>query len=184
LKREALASRYPVHVVMKLRDERPSLRKKKPYKVLRRAFMAGCDKNGFRLNHYSVQSNHLHLIVEATDRKALSRGLQGLSIRIAKALNKLWGTKGRIFADRYYDHILRTPREVRNALKYVLKNSEHHGVQRGCADAPDIFSSGMFFDGWRGHPLETLGADEPPPLARARTWLQCVGWRRHGLLTL
>jgi hypothetical protein len=148
--------------------------------------MAGCDRNGFRLNHYSVQSNHLHLIVEATDRKALSRGLQGLSIRIAKALNKLWGKNGRILADRYYDHILRTPREVRNALHYVLRNSEHHGVQNvRCADdGPDIFSSGMFFDGWRGHPLETLGADEPPPLARARTWLQCVGWRRHGLLTL
>ena len=182
LKRDALASRYPVHVVMKVRKGLPSLRTKKPYKALRRAFMAGCDRNGFRLNHYSVQGNHLHFIVEAKDRTAISRGLQGLSVRIARALNKVWGRKGGVFADRYFDRILRTPREVRNALQYVLKNGDHH--QYLPEGGPDIFSSGMYFDGWREVRLDEFIVDDPPPLAPARTWLQRVGWRRHGLLSL
>jgi len=186
LKREALASRFPVHVVMKLREELPSLRKKRPYKVLRRSFMAGCDRNGFRLNHFSVQGNHLHFIVEAKDRPALSRGLQGLSVRIARALNKLWKRKGRVFGDRYFDRILRTPREVKNALNYVLKNGHHHGNPQVIApEAPiDVFSSGMFFDGWRELRLEDIEVNEPPPLAKARTWLLRKGWRRSGLLSI
>ena len=183
LKREALAARFPVHVVMKLDKGLPSMRTKKPFKALRGAFRAGCDRNGFRLNHYSVQGNHLHFIVEATNRTVLSRGLQGLSIRIARALNKLWRRKGRVFADRYFDRILRTPREVRNALQYVLKNTDHH-KSHSTPDPIDIFCSGMFFDGWREFRLGELGASEPPPLAPARTWLQRVGWRRHGLLSV
>jgi REP element-mobilizing transposase RayT len=180
LKREVLGARFPVHVVLRLDKGLPTLRTKHPFKVLRRAFAAGCDQFGFRLNHYSVLGDHLHFIVEARDREALSRGLQGLSIRIAKGLNKLWGRKGRVFADRYFDRILRTPLEVKNALRYVLRNSSHHGAH---ADArPDIFSSGMFFDGWRDYRLEDFVVSEPPPLALARTWLQRVGWRLHGLI--
>ena len=186
LKREALASRYPVHVVMTLREDLPSLRKKKPFKVLRRSFRAGCDRNGFRMNHFSVQGNHLHFIVEAKGRSALSRGLQGLAVRIARALNKLWERKGGVFGDRYFDHILRTPREVKNALNYVLKNGHHHGLPQVIApDVPiDVFSSGMFFDGWRELRLEDFEVNEPPPLAKAKTWLLRKGWRRHGLITL
>ncbi|MCP3918291.1 MAG: hypothetical protein GY711_22315 [bacterium] len=189
LKREALAARFPVHVVMTLDKRLPSLRTKKPFKGLRGAFRAGCDRNGFRLNHFSVQGNHLHFIVEATNRTALSRGLQGLSVRIARALNKVWRRTGKVFADRYFDRILRTQKEVRNALQYVLKNTDHHKThaktQRPLeADPIDIFCSGMFFDGWREFRLEELGASEPPPLVPARTWLQRVGWRRHGLLSV
>ncbi|MCP3919046.1 MAG: hypothetical protein GY711_26170 [bacterium] len=183
LKREALASRFPVHVVLKLKEGLPSLRTRKPFKALRMAFRAGCDRNGFRLNHYSVQGNHLHFIVEAKDRTALSRGVQGLSVRIARGLNKLWGRTGKLFADRYFDRILRTPREVKNALQYVLKNTDHH-KSHSTADPIDIFCSGMFFDGWREHRLEDFSVSEPPPLAPARTWLQRVGWRRHGLISV
>ena len=116
LTRDVLASRFPVHVVLRIGEGLPSLRSKRPYRVLRRAFARGCDRFGFRLNHYSVQGNHLHLIVEAKDRRALSRGMNGLTIRIAKGLNRLWGRKGRVFADRYFDRILRTPLEVKRAL--------------------------------------------------------------------
>ena len=103
-------------------------------------------------------------------------------MRIAKGLNKLWGRKGKVFADRYFDRVLRTPIEVKNALRYVLKNGNHHGVHR--ESKPDIFSSGMFFDGWREYRLSDFTASEPPPLAEARTWLQRVGRRRHGLISI
>ena len=171
LKRGELASRFPVHVVLRLRGGLPALRTKRPFKVLRRSFAAGCERFGFRLNHYSVQNNHVHLIVEATDRQALSRGMTGLSVRIACGLNKLWGRKGRVFGDRYFDRILRTPREVKHALRYVLMNANHHGVRSD--PTPDIFSSGMYFDGWQEFELEEFIVSEPP----ARTRLRRLGRR-------
>jgi hypothetical protein len=132
------------------------------------------------LVHYSVQSNHLHLVCEARDRNALSRGIQALAIRIAKCLNRLLRRAGKLFADRYHDRILRSPREVRNALAYVLNNAAKHGVEvpRG---EPDACSSGRWFDGWRG-----VARLEPAssPLARAKTWLLTVGWLLHGRIRL
>ena len=130
LRREALASRFPVHVTVRLKRGLASLRSGAPYHVLRMAFGKGCEKAGFRLVHFSVLGNHLHMIVEAKDRQSLSRGMQGLLVRVARGLNKLWNRKGGVFADRYHERILRTPKQVRNALCYVLCNARKHGLHR------------------------------------------------------
>ena len=177
VRRAALASRYPVHATLRLLGGLPSLRRKATHAVLRRALAAGRDRNGLRLAHFSIQRDHLHLIVEAKDRTALARGMQGLSIRLAKALNRAWGRKGTVFADRYHAEILRSPRQVRNALAYVLRNGARHGVPRR---GIDDYSSGPWFDGWEEEVVLVNEPDEPRPIARARTWLLTEGWRRHG----
>jgi len=134
-----------------------------------------------RLVHWSVQGNHLHLIVEAKDRLALSRGMQGLKIRLAKALNRLWGRAGSVFSDRYHAVALRTPRQVRSALLYVLNNFRKHEGQRGRRLPPsfvDPLSTALAFDGWkRQTPIPSSWKTKP------RTWLLAKGWRRGGLLS-
>ena len=180
--RAALASRFPVHVTVNRRDGLPSCRTKTAYAALRAAFAKGCDRFGFRLAHYSVQGNHMHFIVEAKDRAALSRGMQGLLIRVAKALNRVWGRRGSVFADRYHDRVLRTPKEVRNALNYVLANARHHG--RRLSQGIDHFASGWWFDGFRGNPTMKGLEGITRPVATAHTWLLKVGWRRHGLIPI
>jgi REP element-mobilizing transposase RayT len=179
--REALASRFPVHVTLKLKAGLPSLRRGSAHSTVIAAVAAMRERANFRLVHYSVQSNHVHLICEARDRRELSRGIQSLAIRIAKRLNRLWKRAGKLFADRYHDHILRTPREVRNALNYVLNNAAHHGIALA-GDRPDPCSSGRWFDGWLGWSHQR----EPPlsPVACARTWLLSRGWLRYGRLEL
>src|SRR5688500_11409786 len=127
--RAALASRFPVHATAKLSRGLPRLRRRAEYAALRAAFAAGCDRFGFRLAHYAVLNDHLHLVVEAADREALTRGMQGLMIRVAKALNRLWSRRGRVFADRYHDRILKTPREVRNVLGYVMGHARKHAAE-------------------------------------------------------
>jgi REP element-mobilizing transposase RayT len=174
--RAPLASRFPVHVTMKLRAGLPSLRTARPHSEVLKAFAGVKEREGFLLVHYSVQSNHIHLICEARDRRGLSRGMQALAIRIAKSLNRLWQRAGAIFADRYHDHILRTPREVRNALAYVLNNAAKHGVALPHGEL-DPCSSGRWFSGWRDRPSEPEATN---PVARARTWLLTVGWLRCG----
>jgi len=179
--RAALSSRHPVHVTLKLERGLPRLRNKAAYRVLRAAFVGANARDGFRLCEYSVQGNHVHLIVEAKDRTALSRGMQGLGVRIAGGLNRLWERTGHVFADRYHDRILRTPREVRNALAYVLNNARRHRL--GLKWAIDLFASGLWFDGWKEAGVgRTVKGPEERPTVQARSWLLNVGWRRHGLI--
>jgi REP element-mobilizing transposase RayT len=151
-------------------------------RVLRAAFVAGQDRFGFRLVHYSIQKDHLHLIVEATDRAALSKGLHGLFIRVARALNRLWQRKGKVFADRYHDRILATPREVRNALAYVLGNARKHGQK--LLQALDRFTSAPWFEGWKERVNVRGLAGIARPVAAAKTWLLNVGWQLHGPISV
>src|SRR6185436_16442073 len=150
-----MAPRFSVHVTLKLARGLPSLRRRREHAVLLQAFALAGARGGVRVVHYSAQSNHVHLICEARDRRALSRGVHRLAIRVAKRLNRLWRRRGRLFGDRYHDHVLRTPREVRNALAYVLDNARNHGVWLASGRADPFSSAGA------------LGG----PLARARTWL-------------
>jgi REP element-mobilizing transposase RayT len=120
--RPALSHRYPVHVTLRVQPHVWNLRGRQCFRVIARAFAAAHRRGAFRLNEFSVQGNHLHLIVEANDAKALARGLQSLEIRIARGLNAEMGTRASVFTDRYHAHILRTPTEVANALGYVRGN--------------------------------------------------------------
>ncbi len=178
--RGPVASRYPVHVTVRLTDGLPSLRKKGEYGVLLGCFAKGRERFGFRLVEYSVQMDHLHLLVEAKGREALSRGMQGLMIRVAKGLNRFWERKGRVFADRFHDRVLKTPREVRHALVYVLHNAKRHGLRMKLG--MDYFSSGAWFGGWKES--FTLHGQAREAVAKAKTWLLGEGWRRRGLVSL
>jgi REP element-mobilizing transposase RayT len=185
--RSTLANRHPAHVTLKLRPGLPSLRRQAERAAILAAFARGKDRFGFRLAHFTIQNDHLHLIAEATDRIALRRGLQGLAVRIARALNKLWSRRCKVFADRDHDRILTSPREVRNALVYVLGNGKHHAATGRMVRVPqaiDIYSSAPWFDGFRER-IAVRGIDTiEPPLAAARSWLLRLGWRRHGLLSI
>jgi len=145
------------------------------------------DRFGFRLVHFSVQRDHLHLLVEAQNRRALGRGMQGLAIRVAKAVNRRLGRRGKVFGDRYHARALRTPRETRLALRYVLLNLRKHadGVARMPAGFVDGRSSARWFEGWnRPRALcfvaEAAARNSAPPTVPPRTWLLRMGWRRAG----
>jgi hypothetical protein len=136
----------------------------------------------FRVVHFSLQGEHLHFIVEADDKRALSEGMQGLSVRLAKGLNRLMGRHGKVFADRFHAHVLRTPAETRNALAYVLLNHRSHMARIGeptAATATDPFSSAAAFDGWREVRPKPMRSTSPP-----KTWLLRQGWRKRGVLSL
>jgi len=188
--RSPLAKRFPVHVTLKLRSGLPRLRSRREYAALRAAFAAGCARNlagTFRLCHYAVLNDHLHLLCEAESRTALSRGLQGLLIRIARALNKLWARRGSVFADRYHDHILKSPREVRNALRYLFGNGRKHAAEGREVRVPqaiDTYTSAPWFDGFRER-ITVVGIEAiVRPVTDARTWLLTAGWLRHGRLSV
>ena len=168
-------ARHPLHVTLRVQRGLPSLRTDAVFAAVRRG-LAQASRGGLRVLQFSVQSDHVHLLVEALDVCVLSRGLQGLAIRIAKGVNRVLRRRGRVWGDRYHARALRTPREVRNALVYVLQNWRNHVPG---ARGVDARSSGRWFEGWRT-PVERIAGS--PPVVPPRTWLAAVGWRRLGLL--
>ena len=180
-------SSVPAHVTLRVQPDVRSLRKRRVVDEVERTFSDGRARPGFRLVHYSLQGNHVHLIVEARNRTALGRGMMGIGTRLARAINRAQQRAGRVFTDRYHLHVLRTPREVRHALRYVLLNRRKHGQRLGRTVRLDPASSARWFDGWRRSArAKMLAVDTPAPavvpVARARTWLLTTGWRRHGLI--
>jgi hypothetical protein len=148
----------------------------------------------YRVVHYSIQGDHVHFVVEASDRVALSRGTQGLAIRLARAFNRVVRRRGKVWGDRFFARDLRSPREVRAGIVYVLMNHKKHGVAVFGVGAArrdallDPFSSAAWFEGWTSSAsplvvrLRARLPSETLPVVRPRTWLGRRGWRRQGLV--
>jgi putative transposase len=181
--RESIASRHPVHVTLRVRRQVGSLRRQQPFAVLKEAYHRAKSRLGMRVVHFSVQHDHIHMIVEAEGSAALSRAVKGFGVRVARRLNAVLRRKGSVFSDRYHTHILKTPREVKNALVYVVNNFRKHAVEAGIRLGArcDPFSSAAYFDAWREGPLPSSSARAGPLLVMSPdTWLLKVGWLQHG----
>jgi REP element-mobilizing transposase RayT len=146
--------------------------------AIREASRSPAVGDAFRVVQFSLQDNHVHLIVEARDADALSRGLRGLTIRVARAVNRSLAVTGPVWGDRYHARALKTPRAVRNALVYVLMNARKHG--EALPTGVDALSSAPWFAGFVRHVPPP--ADVECPVRPPRTWLANVGWRRRGLV--
>lgn len=191
--RDRFSSLVPAHVTLRLSPALVSLRTKAVVRAVERTFTAGAERSSFRLVQYSLQGNHAHLIVEARDQEALGRGMMAIGSRLALAVNRVMGRRsGRVVAERYHARLLRSPREVHRALRYVLLNARKHARRastglRAIDALLDPASSARWFDGWkRDLPPELrrapAGLSTSPVVARARSWLLRKGWRIHGLL--
>ena len=117
--------RHPVHVTLRVQPGVAYLRRQRSANTIAQAIDAA-KREDFQVVDYVILGNHLHLIVEADDEDALSRGMQRLGIRVAKRLNSLQNRRGGVFVDRYHAHALRTPREVAHALRYLRTNYRRH----------------------------------------------------------
>lgn len=193
--REPHAARFPIHVTLRARNDvepldlRTSAALRALYGCVERA-----TQRGRQITEFSLQTNHLHLIMEARDREELTETVRGLASTTARSFNRCLGRAGGLWQDRYHRHDLRTPTEIRNALAYVLHNRRKHLRESGLPEdgGLDAFSSAAWFEGWdeRGaaaaswlqRALEERGFRRC--VATPRTFLLSVGWRRLGMIPL
>jgi putative transposase len=178
LRRPIHHDRHPLHVTVRVREGLPTLRSQSVFDCVR-AQIHLASRRFLRIVHFSVQSNHIHLLVEANDRGRLAQGMKGFAVRVARRLNQLLGCRGNVWADRYHAHPLATLREVRNALVYIMHNRRKHGGNIGfdpCSSAPYLL------DGWDEtmSPPPARGSPDSWPVALPETWLAKVGWKRLG----
>jgi REP element-mobilizing transposase RayT len=183
--RPEVAKRFPIHIGLRVRKDVGRLRRGPIYRAIARALRQALAGAGFRVVHTSIQHNHLHFLVEADDKAALTYGMRSLTITAALAINRACGRKGRVFEYRYSAKPITSPRQARNALVYVLNNWRRHKEHLRSVAAGrsrlDRYSTAIRFDGWKEAPqLAVHDNYEPLPAAEPETWLLRVGWRRHG----
>jgi len=182
--RPKVRSYHPNHVVMRVVKGVPKLRQGRAYRAVRRVLVKCLGREDFRVCHLSIQANHLHFIVEATDRDALSAGMRRLNILVARALNRELGRRGKLFAFRYHATQIRSPRQARSAVAYVLNNWRRHREDEGCERASvarlDPYSSALSFDGWTRGAYKVPEDFTPLPVSAPETWLLRVGWKKYG----
>ena len=155
----------PLHVTLRVAEHVWNLRSRRSFRVIAAALRVGADRFGVQVVQFSVQGNHIHLLVEAPDRDALAKAMKGLSVRFAKGLNRMMGRSGRVIADRFHSHVLATPSEVRRAMGYVRHNARKHAAQWG--------------DQYAASYVDPFSSDGPDiTLPTATTWLVREGWRR------
>jgi REP element-mobilizing transposase RayT len=172
-------------VTLRVREDVPSLRTRVFVQEFQRSLVNACERGAFRVVHYSIQRNHVHMIVEASGKEALASGMKAVGSRLARAVNRVFERSGPVVDGRYHLHLLRTPHEVRNALAYVLLNVRKHWMQWRRVAPPvrmDEASSGRWFGGWKMEPRGPTYPGRVREVSEAKTWLLSTGWRRHGLI--
>ena len=179
--RPTLSGREPLLVTLKLAPHLASLRGARMFRRVLATLVEAKERLGTRIVQFSVQRDHVHLLVESASKSDLSRAMKGLAVRLARAVNRELGRTGAVLGDRYHARVLATPRQARNAIAYVLCNARKHGHAPNVRGWVDPCSSAGWFDGW----IVSLAEGRVSTLvatARPRTWLLRIGWRRGGLL--
>jgi REP element-mobilizing transposase RayT len=185
-KRPSLSPAHPVHVVLRTTAWTPRLRCGATYRALRRVLVRYLGRADFRVVHISIQRNHLHLLVEAKDRRALTRGMQSFAINAARAIQR---GPGKVFAYRYHATQIESARQARHALAYVLNNWRKHREDSRCAKTLaaklDPYASGLALAGWAQR-LRFRPPDDyhPLPVSLPTTQLLCFDWLQFGLVDL
>jgi REP element-mobilizing transposase RayT len=183
-RRPALSRHHPVHVTVRVDRAVGALRRRRAYQCVQWALVRVLARDDFRIVHVSIQRTHLHLLVEADDERALSRGVRAFEISVARRLNRACHRKGRVFPDRYHADAITAPRRARHAFAYVLNNWRRHREDAGRPWRIDPYSSAIAFDGWRGHErgFRLPRGHEALPVKYPTRRLLTDGWRRHGLI--
>ncbi|MFT3696527.1 MAG: transposase [Kofleriaceae bacterium] len=200
--RADLQASYPLHVVVRVREDVQPLRRPTLFRAIRRATYVVAKHADMRIAELSIQDTHIHLVVETANKTALAKGMQAFGVSAARNINKALFAlaskndpkavkrRGSVIADRSHASVLKTPRQVRNCLAYVLGNWRHHNVDRGRAASwsVDPYSSGMTFEGWR-ESTKSMRFPEVPAwylsliVGVPRTWLLSRGWMKSGSIS-
>jgi REP element-mobilizing transposase RayT len=168
--RDGVDQHAPLHVTLRMHRRVWNLRMVRCYRAIAAALRRLLVRSDFRVVHFSIQTTHLHLVVEAEGADALGHAMRALSISLSRRLNALMGTRDRVLEDRYHAHVLSTPTEVRHAVSYVVGNFASHARRRG-EDVPEGFVDPYSSDA-------ALCPDGlPPPVSPPRTWLLCEAER-------
>jgi putative transposase len=175
-KRPQFTKSRPLHVTLEMAEDVPNLRTVNLASVVSDAIGRANVRKDFRVVQFCLLGTHIHAICESDGPVELANGMRSLNGTIAKALNKRLSRKGSVFARRFHQHVLRTKTEVRNAVRYVLRNAERHGLHdagpywggpgSSGLPCPDPLSTAAWFPYWKERELLIMPTQIPASVVR------------------
>lgn len=87
-----------------------------------------------KIIHYTLEYNHIHLLVEAASNRVLHSGMQAFGISLAKGINRFKRLKGTVYKHRYHYRQISSPRDLKNVLHYIFHNGIKHKRTRFALD--------------------------------------------------
>lgn len=123
--RDVIKKNTALHLTVKIEREKAGLRNKDILKALQSAIFRARLK-GLRILHYTLEYDHVHLLVEADNNQMLATGMQSFGICFSKGINRIKRLVGRVFQTRYHFRKLKSRNEIRNAFNYIVGNSIKH----------------------------------------------------------
>ena len=190
-RRPELHLHTPLHVTLRAVERAPNLRAERVFAIIDAEIRAAV-RRGHRIVHFSVQHNHVHLVIEVDEDVGLGRRMQRLVSRIAQLINAMTGRRGALWRDRYHRRDITSPRQMRRTLVYVLFNERKHSpyeLVREESFRLDPCSSTLWFTEWnerapppKDYVARVRARHGPSPLMPARTWLLRTGYKQSGRL--
>jgi REP element-mobilizing transposase RayT len=195
-RRPELKRELPLHVTLRVVRDVGWLRKMSAYRAIRRALRTALEHHAqFRIVHFSLQRDHIHLMCEVANKAGLTIGMRSFQIAAAKHLNRELTRKGckrrrgKVFADRYHAEAIDSIARTCNTMSYILNNWRKHGHEDGYSlfdGRIDPYSSGVYFLHWKERTLPDFVIPpgyEPPELGNAHTWLLTEGVRKGRVIS-
>jgi 4-hydroxy-3-methylbut-2-en-1-yl diphosphate synthase IspG/GcpE/REP element-mobilizing transposase RayT len=80
------------------------------------------DGERYNLLAWSVMPNHVHILLTPHETFSLEGILKSWKTHTAKQANQILGKSGTFWQEEYYDHIVRDGHDLKNQVRYILKN--------------------------------------------------------------
>lgn len=123
--RDKVTKHTSLHLTIKIERLKAGLRNKDVLKQLHDSIKKA-RKIGLRVIHYTLEFDHVHLLVEVDSNQQLAKGMQSFGISFSKGINKIKAQVGKVFKTRYHFRKLKSPNEIKNVIFYILGNSLKH----------------------------------------------------------
>lgn len=119
-----------LHLTIKIAKEKSNLKNKEVLSILKRAIL-NSRKMGLRVIHFTLEYDHIHLLIEAENNHLLGKGMQSFGVTLSKAINKLKKTSGQVYRHRYHFRKITSARQLKNVMNYIFRNGLKHGTSAG-----------------------------------------------------
>jgi REP element-mobilizing transposase RayT len=125
ISREDIKKPTSLHLTIKVRENKADIKNKQILKALHHSIKRARMKR-LKIVHYTLEYNHIHLLVEAEIKQLVHQGMQAFGISLAKKINTIKRLKGTVYKHRYHLRKINSPRDLKNVLHYIFNNGIHH----------------------------------------------------------
>ena len=98
-------------------------------------------KFSFKLKHFCIMSNHIHMLLEPAPETSLSKLMQWILSVFAIRFNRIFGQIGHVWYDRFKSNVIISFHHLVNTFQYISENPVKAGI---CKNAGDYHYSGLY----------------------------------------